>query len=54
MALSIDKDGKIIEKHLTASIDEIKQALKNNPKKDIQREILARAVKTKIHGVQAS
>jgi len=25
MALSIDKDGEIIEKHLTASIDEIKQ-----------------------------
>ena len=32
MVLTINKDGKVIEKHLTASIDEIKQALKKKSK----------------------
>ncbi len=46
MALII-KNGKVIEKHLTANIDEIKKALEKNKDFDIQK-VLQKASKIKI------
>jgi hypothetical protein len=46
MALVI-KDGKVVEKHLTANIDEIKKALEKNKNFDIQK-VLNKASKVKI------
>jgi len=46
MALII-KNGKVIEKHLTANIDKIKKALEKNKDFDIQK-VLQKASKIKI------
>ena len=46
MALVI-KDGKVVEKHLTANIDKIKKALEKNKNFDIQK-VLNKASKVKI------
>ena len=46
MALVI-KDGKVIEKHLTTSIDKIKKALEKNKYFDIHK-ILKKVSKVKI------
>jgi hypothetical protein len=51
MALTVDKDGKIIEKHLTMSETDIRQVLSGISKadKERQKQVLQRALKVKIH-----
>ena len=47
MALII-KDGKVIEKHLTANISDIKKVLETNKNNDTIKNLLKRASKVKI------
>ena len=47
MALVI-KDGKVIEKHLTANINDIKKVLEANKNNDTIKKVLQRASKVKI------
>jgi len=54
MALSIDKSGKVINKHLTTPIEEIKKALQNHTKEDIQKQVLQKVVKMKFNRVVIS
>ena len=46
MALIVDKDGKIVEKHLTADLKSIKEVM--SKKTDSHRKVLLRASKAKI------
>ena len=48
MALVVDKTGKVTEKHLTANINDIKKALDDNKKFNIQQNILNKISKVKI------
>jgi hypothetical protein len=54
MALTIDKSGKVINKHLTTPIEEIKKALQNHTKEDMQKQVLQKVVKMKFNRVIAS
>lgn len=53
MALAIDKDGKVFEKHLTMSEETIRKVIsKGNTKK--QKEVLQKALKVKFNHEIAS
>ena len=54
MALTIDKSGKVINKHLTTPIETINEALENNTKKEMQKRILKQVSKMKFNRVIAS
>lgn len=47
MALTVDKDGKIVEKHLCVDESTIKEVI-SNTNKTKHREVLQKASKTKI------
>jgi len=51
MALAIDRDGKVFDKHLTMSEDSIRKVISNRSKivKEKQKQVLQRAMKTKFN-----
>ena len=51
MALTIDKSGKVINKHLIVPIETINKALENNSKKEIQKRILKQVSKMKFNRI---
>ncbi len=52
MALAIDKDGKIIDKHLTLDELSIRKAMSNG-NKEHQKKVLQKALKVKINRISA-
>ena len=52
MALAIDKDGKVVDKHLTMDEVSIRKAISSG-NKEHQKKVLQKALKVKINRISA-